>query len=472
MLSSRPLLRQRHSRRSLLAGTGAALVAGCTSASRQDAKAADVAVIGAGLAGLECALRLEAEGARVVVLEASDRVGGRAFTARDLPDRAEYGGIQVGDTYAYFRDRATRLDVAIGAYPHAFPRPNYFVGDQVATSDTWSDSLANDLPDALRSLTPDRLLGAVTRRTNPLTDVLDWLDPGIAAEDVSLQTLLAEHGYDAQALRLANINANNNGLSRASALAVWRSHTLQSQARSSSVVTDGTDALTEAMAGALREPVVRNQTVRRVRPSGSGLVVDSASGRWQVDQLVVAVPPSAARRIEFDGLVPAALTAAWSNLPYTFITLIYVETAPFWETDGFSTYMWTDGLFERWFPRQDATTGETVGFKIWLNGAGALRADSLSTAELEVALAAELLRLRPASGGRLRVSRVMSWQQRGDYAGAYPEWPIGQTAELAALFGASYGRVHLAGDYTSKTLTGLEGAVASGAQAATRILQL
>ena len=44
---------------------------------------ADVAIVGAGVAGLAAAAELRREGARVVVLEARDRIGGRILTRRD-----------------------------------------------------------------------------------------------------------------------------------------------------------------------------------------------------------------------------------------------------------------------------------------------------------------------------------------------------------------------------------------------------
>lgn len=207
-------------RRALLAGAGAAGLSGCASGlPRRQAKSVDVAVIGAGLAGLECALQLQARGARVAVLEASIRVGGRAHTARELPDRAEYGGIQVGESYKTFRARAAELNVAIAPYPHAFPAPTYFVGEHVSRRNNWAQSPANTLPPKIRSLTPERLLGNAIFPDNPLGSSRDWMDPKFSAGDRSLQSMLEQAGYPDEAIRLANINANNNGLDTASALA-------------------------------------------------------------------------------------------------------------------------------------------------------------------------------------------------------------------------------------------------------------
>jgi len=51
-----------------------------------DAKEADVLVIGAGISGLAAAATLQAEGYRVIVLEARNRIGGRVWTDRSWPD--------------------------------------------------------------------------------------------------------------------------------------------------------------------------------------------------------------------------------------------------------------------------------------------------------------------------------------------------------------------------------------------------
>src|SRR5689334_201063 len=76
----------RLSRRSFLAATAVAAAKPSLAAPGVPAADTDIAVVGAGPAGIAAARRIQAAGRRCVVLEASDRIGGRCLT-----DTATFG---------------------------------------------------------------------------------------------------------------------------------------------------------------------------------------------------------------------------------------------------------------------------------------------------------------------------------------------------------------------------------------------
>ena len=77
---------------------------------------ADVAIVGAGFAGLTAARALVRSGASVVVLEARDRVGGRVFDVTlDDGTVLEMGGQWIGPTQA--RIHALLDELGIGTTP-------------------------------------------------------------------------------------------------------------------------------------------------------------------------------------------------------------------------------------------------------------------------------------------------------------------------------------------------------------------
>lgn len=74
----------------------------------------DVIVVGAGLAGLQCATDLVAAGAAVTVLEARDRVGGRVWSHRFGDGQtAERGAEFIDGNHTHVRGLASRLGLAL-----------------------------------------------------------------------------------------------------------------------------------------------------------------------------------------------------------------------------------------------------------------------------------------------------------------------------------------------------------------------
>src|SRR3954462_11598032 len=90
----------------------------------------DVAVVGAGLAGLSAARELVKRGHSVVVLEARDRVGGRTFNHKLADGQAvEAGGEFVGPTQTHVL--ALAKSVGIGTYKIYNKGDNVYIHDGV-----------------------------------------------------------------------------------------------------------------------------------------------------------------------------------------------------------------------------------------------------------------------------------------------------------------------------------------------------
>jgi len=149
---------------------------------RQDIQSADVVVIGAGVAGVSAARALSQGGARVVVVEASDRVGGRVRTIRDFAEVP----VEAGAEFIHGEHAATWSDVrAAGLVVQAVPylRASWL---NLGTSTRW-------LPIQLAH-----------PGVWPTADIL-WSLRHLRGDDHSAAAFLDEKGYRGTARQLAQL---------------------------------------------------------------------------------------------------------------------------------------------------------------------------------------------------------------------------------------------------------------------------
>jgi len=259
----------------------------------------DVAIIGAGAAGLGAAHALKDAGVDILLLEARDRVGGRGYTVQAAPDVI----FDVGCGWLHSADRnsfvpiAEQLHFEINrdlppwrerAFGKAFPQKDR--DEFIHALDDFFERL-REAAKAGIDQPADRYLEA-GNRWNPMIDAISTYINGCELGEVSI--------LDFDAYEDTNVN--------------WR-------------VRRGYGALMAAYGAPL--PIAFNCNVTLIDHSGKRLRIETSQGTLAADKVIVTVPTNliADEAIRFFPALPAKLDAA-AGLPLGLadkVTLLLAE---------------------------------------------------------------------------------------------------------------------------------------------------
>lgn len=439
--------------------------------------APDVVVIGAGLAGLQAALRLQDRGLEVHVLEARDRVGGRVWSFSGPTGVEEAGAINIVPGYDRLYARVDELALELEPTNFAVFEQTVAMDGALVHLKDWAEADVNSLPVPWRSIPPMGLIMHALSQGNPLSDQRAWMSPEAQVHDVSATHYLAQRGMPSEVVALGDRASTVQALEETSALALLRTAQRRSRFTTPGTfnVAGGNQQLPEGMAARLATPVRLEAEVAALRSSSKGVTVELVDGeQLTAPQVVLAIPFPALNRIAVDpGLLPRDVLQLAAELPSTSLTKFHFAVEePFWEADGMPVTTWSTARFQRLFPWRIATTGPST-LSIWVTGRQAAELDAMDQGQaLEVVLN-DFYRLRPAAReAGLSLTRMISWGRDRLAGGSWHMPRPGQMAALARAVTAPTERVHLAGEHVAVADTGMEGALESGDRAAERVLSV
>ncbi len=437
---------------------------------------ADVIVLGAGLAGLNAALLLQEGGARVLVLEASDRVGGRVHTEFHAPGPVETGGHEIGPLYARMIDLAQRHGLHLGRR-QLVQEYEYHIDGVPYSLAEWQVATQNGLTARERSVKPNRLKGLFPLPERVTSGEFDWFDDELLPYDFAYSDFLLSHGISPAALELLQAPAAGTPPDQVSTLYVIRDMIRATRRRAAKsepgyiFVEEGADSVPAAMAVALTEPVVFDRWVRAIHAESDRVVVDCADGsQYRAGFVVSTLPTTILRDVEITPALPALQAEALRELPYRQSTALYFRPLePYWEIDGRPEAMWSNGPVSKVMRRVN-----TEHDYLWVNlpGAADRAVAGLSMPDVVAYVEAELYRMRPSMQGRLRYIGAHSWSRDPFVRGVTAYRKPGQIRKYGNVLADPHRRIHFAGEHTAVLMAGIEGALESGERAALEILSL
>jgi monoamine oxidase len=402
----------------------------------------DIAIIGAGAAGLGAARALENSGLSVLVLEARDRVGGRGYTRMAAPDIA----FDVGCGWLHSADKnsfvkiAERLNFKIDRTTPPWREEGTHIGfppeeraEFIAALDAFyarTEIADSDHHDSVASLYLEP-----GNRWNPMIDALSTYINGCELDQVST--------HDANAYEDTEIN--------------WR-------------VRKGYGALIAAYGAPC--PVALNCNVTLIDHSGTRVRLETSCGTLTASKVIVTVPTNliADEAIRFHPALPAKVDAA-RGLPLGLAdkVMLALDEPDALPKDGnlrgatMRTAMGSFHLRPFGEPCIEGFFGGRFAQQLEDAGDGALAAQSID--EIVALLGSDFRRkLRPLSESRWAHDPFA----RGSYSHALP----GHAGARAVLAAPVDGRLFFAGEATSPNFfSTAHGARDSGERAAGEVIK-
>ncbi len=446
--------------------------------------APQVAVVGAGIAGLVASHLLTKAGCTVALFEASSRTGGRIrtdFGTQEAGLVCEHGGEFIDgahrDMLALSRVFGLTLIDTEASSQAGLRTAYHFAGrhyDEAAITEAYASAAPRIAADAA-ALTP-----SVSRRSHGPFDILiDRLSIAEYLEGLDMEPWLrdllgvayeTEYGLDIGELSAIGF-VSMIGTDVADGFSIFGDSDERYKVR------EGVESITRSLAKGLGDRVRMEHRLVRVRGKASGYRLDFDVGgvatEHDADLVVLALPFTLLRHVDLGGLLGPTKQACIDQLGYGMNAKLIVglRGRP-WLDEGRDGGLYTDGPMQTGWDASRQRGGETGMYTWFMGGRPSIAMGhgdvDAHAARLSVATDAVF----PGFDARRTGSATrVHWPTEPFAQGSYACYRPGQWTDLAGLEGQRAGGIHFAGEHCSRQFQGyMNGAAESARRVALRIV--
>ena len=442
-----------------------------------------VAIVGAGFAGLTAARELTKRGIDVRILEARDRVGGRTWTVRKDGYWLDLGGQWTGPG----QDRIVALGAEMGvrSFP-TWPEGEHLQYTEGLGLRRWTGAVPSDDVETLSKTVQaimafDQLTQEVpidapwnaphAREWDAMT-MQNWIDNNIESPRVrdqmttAIEAVFAAEPHDVSLLHALFYAKAGGGMF----------YLVSTEGGAQADRFDGgMQLVAEKVAAELGDRVVLSAPVRRISQENGGVTVEADGTGVKASICVVTAPPSLAGRIDYSPAMPPLRDHLTSRSPMGSVIKVYaIYDTPWWRDEGLSGRVVSDTgpikvIFDNSTP--EATPGMLMGFIEGGDGRRLANVDADERRKLALECFVRYFGDKAAKPVDYIEGNWPAEQwSRGCYGAVFP---AGTLISCGTALREPVGRIHWAGTETSDVFPGyVDGAVRSGERVAREVAEI
>ena len=451
-----------------------------------------IAIVGAGLAGLNCAYQLKKKGFDATIYEGSNRIGGRVLTRQNFIAQGTYtecGGEFIDTGHKHMRDLAgefglTLLDTDTPSESGLLNDTFYIDGQHYSEAQVINAFLpyANTIASDIQSLPTNFDFTNYT----PSVQQFDSISISQYFDQIGMPSTLflrkgLEQAYNTEYGREVNDQSAINFLFLFTINPGNASYDIFGLSDERFKVMGGNQQIVDQLANNLVGQIQLQRKLTRITLNANGqYVIRFQTGpNVTADVCVITIPFTMLRQVDLSGLnLPAWKTNAIQHLGYgTNSKLLLGFTGKQWRNLGHSGGIFSNGapsnpteFIQTGWDNTRLQTGSNGGYTVYQGGYQGL---NLNLSQTQVMLD-QLDAMWPGTAAQFNgTSKLIHWPSHPWSLASYACWRVGQVTTIMGAEGKNVGNLYFAGEHCSLWFQGyMEGAAETGFNVAKSLAQI